>query len=248
MLDLTRNLLDWFHKKAKELNIKRVALGISGGKDSTVTAGLGVEVFGPENVYGLSMPNGVQADIDDAKKVIDYLRINSSTLNIKTAFDSIGGEICGFENSDVAKTNLPARLRMAALYAYAQTRDALVLNTCNLSEDCVGYATLFGDSCGSLAPISHLTTEEVVAVGDDLGLPFELVHKTPVDGLQPLTDEQKLGFTYHELNEYIRKGIKGPHYLKMLAMYQQNKFKTEIIRIPYFDPQLPNYFEIGDNT
>ena len=246
MQELTKNLLDWFKRKADELQISRVALGISGGKDSTVVAGLGVAVFGKDNVFGLSMPNGVQSDIADAVRVIEHLGIHSATVNIKTAFDGIADQVSGFNDSDVAKTNLPARLRMAALYAYAQTNDALVLNTCNLSEDCVGYATLFGDSCGSLAPISHLTTEEVMAVGDDLGLPYDLVHKTPVDGLQPLTDEQKLGFTYHELNEYIRKGIKGSHYEKMLAMYRKNKFKTEIIQIPYFDPQLPNYFEIGE--
>ena len=115
-------------------------------------------------------------------------------------------------------------------------------NTCNRSENAVGYATLWGDSCGSFAPLDMLTTEEIIEIGDDLGLPYELTHKVPIDGLQPLSDEEKLGFTYHEVNELIRKGVQGPNFDKIVNMYKKNKFKLEMIRIQHFDPKRPDFF------
>ena len=241
MKELTKNVIDWIKGNTKRIGSTKAIVGISGGKDSTVVAALCVEALGKENVFGLMMPNGEQKDISDSYKVVDHLGIEFDIVNIGDAFREIGASIPGFFNSDAARTNLPARLRMSTLYAYGQTIDAIVMNTCNLSEDTVGYATLFGDAAGSLAPLSHLTTEEIMEIGDDLGLPTELVHKTPIDGLQPLSDEDKLGFTYHEVNELIRKGIKGPNYEKIIKMYRNNKFKTEIIQIPYYDSFLPNY-------
>ncbi len=241
MKTLTKNVMDWMRELAERYNFKRAILGISGGKDSTVVAGLCKEVFGADNTYGILMPNGDQKDISDSWKVIDYLGIKHDVVNIGDAFREIGAAIPGFFDSDAARTNLPARLRMSTVYAYGQTVDAVVMNTCNLSEDTIGYSTLYGDSAGSMAPLSHLTTEEVMEIGDDLGLPTELVHKTPIDGLQPLSDEDKLGFTYHEVNELIRKNIKGPNYEKIMDMYRKNKFKTEIIRIPYFNPHFANF-------
>ena len=124
----------------------------------------------------------------------------------------------------------------------AQTNGWLMANTCNRSENIVSYATLWGDTCGSFAPIDMLTTEEVIEIGDDLGLPYELTHKTPIDGLQPLSDEEKLGFTYHEVNELIRKGVHGPNFDKIIRAYNAGKFKLETIRIQHFDPKLPDYF------
>lgn len=245
MKTLTKNCVQWTKDYFAKLGMKKAVLGISGGKDSTVVAGICVAALGKENVIGVMMPNGTQADIADSKAVIDYLGIKGITVNIGNAFDALIDEVngaCGQITYDT-KTNLPARLRMSAVYAVGQTMGALVANTCNLSEDTVGYATLYGDSAGSFAPLSHLTTEEVMEIGDDLGLPTELVHKTPIDGLQPLTDEDKLGFTYHEVNELIRNGKKGPNFDKIVKMYKANKFKTEIIRIPYFDPKRPNVLE-----
>lgn len=241
MNTLTKGVIDWMKELADRYNFRKAILGISGGKDSTVVAGLCKEVFGAENTYGILMPNGDQKDISDSWKVVDYLGIKHDVVNIGDAFREIGAAIPGFFDSDAARTNLPARLRMSTVYAYGQTVNAVVMNTCNLSEDTVGYATLYGDSAGSMAPLSRLTTEEVMEIGDDLGLPTELVHKTPIDGLQPLSDEDKLGFTYHEVNELIRKGIKGPNYEKIMDMYRKNKFKTEIIQIPHFEPYRANY-------
>ena len=244
MKTLTRNCVNWTKSILEKNHQTKVVIGISGGKDSSVVAAICAKAIGPENVIGVMMPNGEQKDIADSQSLIAHLGIKSTTVNIGNAFNDLYNAInLGVELSYDTKTNLPARLRMSTLYAVAQTVGGFVANTCNLSEDTVGYATLFGDNAGSFAPISKLTTEEVMEIGDDLGLPFELVHKVPIDGLQPKTDEDKLGFTYHEVNELIRKGIKGPHFDKIMDMYRKNKFKLDIVRIPYFDPHLPNAIE-----
>ena len=244
MKTLTRNVVNWTKAILEKNRQTKVVIGISGGKDSSVVAAICAKAIGPENVIGVMMPCGIQKDIGDSQKLIDFLGIKSTTVNIGNAFNDLCNAInLGVELSYDTKTNLPARLRMSTLYAVAQTVGGFVANTCNLSEDTVGYATLYGDNAGSFAPISKLTTEEVMEIGDDLGLPFELVHKVPIDGLQPKTDEDKLGFTYHEVNELIRKGIKGPHFEKIMDMYRKNKFKLDIVRIPYFDPHLPNAIE-----
>lgn len=244
MKTLTRNVVNWTKSILEKNRQTKVVIGISGGKDSSVVAAICAKAIGPENVIGVMMPCGIQKDIGDSQKLIDFLGIKSTTVNIGNAFNDLCNAInLGVELSYDTKTNLPARLRMSTLYAVAQTVGGFVANTCNLSEDTVGYATLYGDNAGSFAAISKLTTEEVMEIGDDLGLPFELVHKVPIDGLQPKTDEDKLGFTYHEVNELIRKGIKGPHFEKIMDMYRKNKFKLDIVRIPYFDPHLPNAIE-----
>ena len=243
------NCIQWIKTYFDNLNKKKAIIGISGGKDSTVTAMLCVRALGKENVIGVLMPNGKQNDIADSMKVVETLGIEHYTLNIEAAFNGIINEVTtqvGTPSEDT-KINTPARLRMTMLYALSPMFDALVANTCNLSEDTVGYATLYGDSAGSFAPLSQLTTEEIIAIGDyltqDLKVPTELIHKTPIDGLQPKSDEEKLGFTYHEVNELIRKGVKGKNYDKIKSMCVKNKFKTDIIRIPCYipSPALPNY-------
>ena len=241
---LTRNVVNWTKSILEKNRQTKVVIGISGGKDSSVVAAICAKAISPENVIGVMMPCGIQKDIADSQKLIDFLGIKSVTVNIGPAFEALCNSMnLGQELSYDTLTNLPARLRMSTLYAVAQTVGGFVANTCNLSEDTVGYATLYGDNAGSFAALSKLTTEEVMEIGDDLGLPFELVHKVPIDGLQPKTDEDKLGFTYHEVNELIRKGIKGPHFEKIIDMYRKNKFKLDIVRIPYFDPHLPNAIE-----
>lgn len=241
MKELTQKVVDWTRNEFTHIGMKKAIIGISGGVDSMVVAKICCMAIGKDNVFGLLMPCGEQKDISDSYKVVDHLSIGHDVVNIGDAVREIGAAIPDFYKSEVAKTNLPARIRMSTVFAYGQTINALVMNTCNISESCLGNDTLFGDSCGSLAPIAKLTKTEVVEIGDDLGLPTELVHKTPIDGLQPLSDEDKLGFTYHEVNELIRKNIKGPNYEKIMDMYRKNKFKTEIIRIPYFDPHFANF-------
>lgn len=243
MKKLTQDIISWTKDFFDRLNVPKAVIGISGGKDSTVVAGILVEALGKENVIGVTLPNGNQSDINDSYAVIDHLGIKHIEVNINNAVEDLALRIPGFLNSDVARTNLPPRIRMSVLYGIAQSIGGLVVNTSNLSEDAVGWATLWGDTCGSLGPIAKLTTTEVKEIGIDLGLPEYLVYKTPTDGLQPETDEDKLGFTYDEVNDLIRNGIKGPNYEKIIKKYKANKFKTDIIQMPSFDPNYRNYLK-----
>ena len=183
----------------------KAVIGISGGKDSSVAAAVCVAALGKERVIGVMMPQGEQADIDCSKKLIAHLGIQSYEINvgspIKALYDEISKQI---ELNEQARVNTPARIRMTTLYAVGAITGGRVINTCNLSEDWVGYSTKYGDSAGDVSPLSDLTVTEVIAIGDALGLPHELTHKTPIDGLCGKTDEDNLGFTYAELDRYIR--------------------------------------------
>ncbi|MBM6999752.1 NAD(+) synthase [bacterium] len=196
----------------------RAVVGISGGKDSSCVATLCVRALGRDRVLGVLMPNGVQSDIDDARRVVSTLGIAGVTMNIgrtvSAALDMFEdsaelSSVTGLDGlSRDGRINLPARIRMATLYAIAQSlpHGGLVMNTCNRSEDYVGYSTKYGDAAGDLAPISGLVVEEVRQVGRALGLPADLVGKPPSDGLSGMDDEQKLGFSYEVLDRYILTG------------------------------------------
>ena len=180
-------------------------IGISGGKDSSVAAAVCARALGKDRVIGVLMPQGEQADISFSHLLVDTLGIKSYTVNIgetvSTFMNELGKHI---EPSQQARINTPARIRMTTLYAIGACVGARVVNTCNLSEDWVGYSTKFGDAAGDFSPLSDLTVTEVLQIGDYLGLPKELVHKVPIDGLCGKTDEENLGFTYAELDRYIR--------------------------------------------
>lgn len=198
---------DFFEKNGKGC---KAVVAISGGKDSSVVAALCVEALGRDRVYGVLLPNGEQADIDASRKLVAHLGIDNTIINIKDGFDGIMNELkaelpCEIQQQTI--TNLPARLRMATTYAVAQSMNGRVANTCNLSEDWVGYATRYGDGAGDFSPLSQLTVQEVRAIGVELGLPHDLVFKVPIDGLTPMTDEEHLGFTYDVLDKYIRTGV-----------------------------------------
>lgn len=229
---------DYFNKLGKT----DAVIGISGGKDSSVAAAVCVAALGKEHVHGILLPCGIQRDISDSYKLIDFLNIDYDVQDIETMVKESLALVSGADKSYNAKTNVSARIRSNQIMVAAQTNDWIMINTSNRSEDVLGWATLWGDSIGSFSPFNMLTTEEVIEIGDDLGLPNELTHKTPIDGLQPQSDEEKFGFTYHEVNELIRKGIKGPNFDKIISMYLKNKFKLEMIRLPNFNPELPDYF------
>ena len=197
---------DFFEKNGPGCN---AVVAISGGKDSSVAAALCVEALGKDRVFGVLLPNGEQKDINASYTLVRHLDIDHVVINIKDSFDGIINEMkekMG-EVSAQTITNLPARLRMAATYAVSQSKNGRVCNTCNLSEDWVGYNTRYGDGAGDFSPLSKLTVAEVRALGMELGLPNELVFKVPIDGLTPLTDEENLGFTYDALEKYIRTGV-----------------------------------------
>ena len=212
-------------------------VGISGGKDSSVAAALCVEALGKERVIGVLMPCGEQADIDMAHLLVNHLGIRHYVVNIKDAVEGLKNSI-PFALSDQSRTNLPPRIRMATLYAVSQSHNGRVVNTCNLSEDWVGYSTRYGDAAGDFSPMAHLTVAEVKQIGRVLGLPDVLVDKTPIDGLCGKTDEENLGFTYAELDRYIRTGeIDDPAKKERIdTLHRRNLFKLQLM--PAFEPKL----------
>lgn len=240
-------LIEWMRKMMKNCGGKTAVVGISGGKDSSVIAALCVEAYGRENVLGVLMPNGIQPDIDYSNGIVDFLGIKHYTFNIHGGVSGVLDEMerLGMEPSSQTKINLPSRMRMATLYAIAQTVDCgIVINTSNISEDWVGYCTIYGDSAGAFSPIGMYTTEEVIALGAELGLPERFLIKPPSDGLTGLTDEDSLGFTYHAVNEYIRKGIVDPEIKKQIDhKHRTSRFKFETI--PVYHNGLPIVIEDG---
>lgn len=226
---------DFFETSGQGCN---AVVGISGGKDSSVVAALCVEALGKDRVIGVLMPCGEQHDIDMALLLVKHLDIKHYVINVKDAVEGIKNSI-PFELSAQSVTNIPPRVRMATLYAVSQSHNGRVANTCNLSEDWVGYSTRYGDSVGDFSPCSNLTVQEVKAVGRALGLPDVLVDKVPIDGLCGKTDEDNLGFTYAELDRYIRTGeIENEEHKALIdRKHKANLFKLQLM--PVFDPKIP---------
>lgn len=218
---------NWFEQNGKDC---MSVVGISGGKDSSVVAALCVEALGKDRVIGVLMPQGEQSDIEYSKMLVDFLDITRLTCNIEGAVNEVLESFEGVVSpTPQTTTNLPARIRMATLYAISQSVNGRVANTCNLSENWVGYCSKFGDAAGDFSPLENLTVTEVKAIGRELGLPSELVDKTPTDGLCGKTDEDNLGFTYAELDVYIRDGIEPSEEVKAKidSMHEKNLFKLQ---------------------
>lgn len=231
--DATTKCINWIRKFFEE-NGKgcNAVVGISGGKDSSVVAALCVEALGQDHVIGVLMPNGAQADISSSYLLVKHLGIKYYEVNIKDSYDGLVNELKDkMELTDQTMINLAPRLRMATVYAVSQSHNGRVANTCNLSEDYVGYSTRYGDSVGDFSPLSHFTVTEVLQIGSYLGLPKELVYKVPSDGLCGQTDEDKLGFTYQMLDQYIREGINPPEDIKKRIdhLHKINQFKLELM-------------------
>lgn len=227
---------DFFQNNGKGCN---AVVGISGGKDSSVAAALCVEALGRERVIGVLMPQGQQHDIDMAYMLVNHLGIKHYEVNVKDAVDGILNNLPKeIEITSQTKQNIPPRIRMSTLYAVSQSLNGRVCNTCNLSEDWVGYSTRYGDSVGDFSPMSNLTVTEVKEIGYLLGLPKELVDKTPIDGLCGKSDEENLGFTYAELDVYIRTGEIADKAKKEIIdqKHKANLFKLELM--PCFKPEL----------
>lgn len=228
-------LRTWFEENGKDCN---AVVGISGGKDSSVAAALCAQALGKERVIAVLMPCGQQEDIDMARKLVNHLGIESFEINIKDAVEGVIRQMKGMDITKQTRTNLPARIRMATLYAVSQSNNGRVINTCNLSEDWVGYSTRYGDAAGDVSPLSHFTVKEVKEIGRQLGLPEELVEKVPIDGLSGKSDEENLGFTYEALDRYIREGICDNQLQKRIdEIHKRNLFKLELM--PSFINDLP---------
>ena len=215
----------------------KAIIGISGGKDSTVAAALLCKALGPDKVIAVKMPQGIQHDIEVANKVIEYLGITRSyEINIGSACESIYrcidegyDEDHRISNNLAVSSNTPARVRMTILYAIAAAEHGRVVNTCNKSEDYVGYSTKFGDNAGDFSILANYTVTEVKKIGEYLELPNEFIEKVPEDGLSGKTDEESLGFSYKELDEYLLSKI-TPDYetlKKIEQMHKRNIHKLE---------------------
>ncbi len=213
-------------------------VGISGGKDSSVAAALCVEALGRDRVIGVLMPNGEQADIDCAIQLVEHLQIKHYVVNIRDAVQGLIASLpADMEITDQTKNNIPPRVRMTTLYAIGQSNNGRVVNTCNLSEDWVGYSTRYGDAAGDFSPLSNLTVAEIKEIGHLIGLPYNLVEKVPIDGLCGKTDEDNLGFTYAVLDKYIRTGVCEDEETKALIdrKHKMNLFKLQLM--PAFKPE-----------
>ena len=227
---------DFFRKNGPDCN---AVVGISGGKDSSIVAALCVEALGKDRVIGVLMPKGEQQDIDMAYLLVEHLGIKHYEVNIEETMNAILRAFPkDLELSEQSRVNLPPRIRMSTLYAISQSVNGRVANTCNLSEDWVGYSTRYGDAAGDFSPMSHLTVTEVKEIGRLLGLPDVLVDKVPIDGLCGKTDEENLGFTYAELDVYIRTGYIADQAKKELIdrKHKANLFKLELM--PAFKPEI----------
>lgn len=221
---------EWFEKNGKGCN---AVIGISGGKDSTVVAALCVEALGKDRVYGLLLPDGEQPDIEYSEEVCQILEIHRLYFNIAEAKNAFIHQLRmeDFCPTEQAIINLPPRIRMTMLYAFSQSWNGRVANTCNLSEDYVGYSTKYGDAAGDFAPLKSFTSEEVISIGRELGIPEKFLIKPPTDGLCGKTDEDNLGFTYATLNKYIRTGdidnLEAK--AKIDHLHKVNEFKEKVI-------------------
>ena len=227
---------EFFEKNGPGCN---AVVGISGGKDSSIAAALCVEALGKDRVIGVLMPQGQQHDIDAAYLLVNHLGIKHYVINIKDTVDAMLKNMPeGLEITSQTIQNIPPRIRMTTLYAVSQSHNGRVVNTCNLSEDWVGYSTRYGDSVGDFSPLSNLTVTEVKEIGYLLNLPKELVDKTPIDGLCGKTDEENLGFTYAELDVYIRTGKIEDQQKKEIIdrKHKANLFKLELM--PCFKPEI----------
>ncbi len=229
----TENVIEWirvfFEKNGKDCN---AVIGISGGKDSSIAAALCKEALGKDRVVGVLMPCGVQSDIDAAYQLVEHLGIKYYVIDIKSARDGLLFAMPKeLELSDQTMINVSPRLRMTTLYAISQSLNGRVVNTCNLSEDWVGYSTRYGDAAGDFSPLSDFTVTELKEIGHYLKLPQNLVEKVPSDGLCGKTDEDNLGFTYAVLDKYIRTGICEDEKTKELIdkKHKQNLFKLQLM-------------------
>lgn len=227
---------DFFEKNGSGCN---AVVGISGGKDSSVAAALCVEALGRDRVIGVLMPQGEQHDIDMAYMLVNHLGIRHYEINVKEAIEGVLNAMPDELDISVQScVNLPPRIRMSVLYAVSQSLNGRVVNTCNLSEDWVGYSTRYGDAAGDFSPMANLTVTEVKEIGRVLGLPDALVDKVPIDGLCGKTDEENLGFTYAELDRYIRTGeINDPEKKELIdRKHKMNLFKLQLM--PTFKPEI----------
>lgn len=207
-----------------------IIVGLSGGKDSTITAALCAKVVGKKRVIGVSMPDWLMGQTSaPARNIAAMLGIRLETFPIDRLIENMIPD----DASTTVRWNLPPRLRMTILYIYANQLGGRVANTCNLSESYVGYDTRWGDQCGDFSLFQDYTATEVREFGRLLGLSPEFTDVPPADGLCGMTDEERWGFTYAMLDSYLRGGrIPSEIAEKIEAMHKRALYKIRSINLP----------------
>lgn len=245
MNNLKNEIVSFIKSYVEKSGAKGVIVGMSGGKDSFVVAKLCALAIGNNKVFGLIMPNGKMVDFEDAKAACEILKIKYAVSNIENVYNEtislLQGALQTDELTKITTLNIAPRIRMNMLYSAGGTLGYLVANTSNLSERMIGYSTKWGDSVGDFSPLSNLTKTEVCELGISLGLPENLINKPPADGLTGSSDEQILGFSYSEVDDFIRNGKKSENFEKILKMFNSSRHKRE--NIPTFKPNKPNHFD-----
>ena len=239
---MKNEIVNWTRKYFESVGLQTAVIGLSGGIDSSTCAAILTEALGKENVIGVLLPKGNQHDINCAYAIRDFLGIKAYEVNIKNIVDNITNSVSeaidlDADSNEAFHINTPPRVRMTILYGFAAIHNALVCNTCNLSEDYVGYSTKYGDSAGDFTLLANLTKTEVKSLAREFNIPEYLVEKTPEDGLSGKSDEDKLGFTYQVLDEYIRTGICYDSKVKekIERLHQRNLHKVTLM--PRFNPE-----------
>lgn len=255
MLDESRlkqemeNSISWIRGFVSKSGAKGVVVGNSGGKDSGVVIAMATKALGKDNVITVAMPcNGVARDMEDAKEVVRTFGVKMLDVNIAKGYSELENEInsnlqeLSIELSKEAKINMKPRIRMLTLYSIAQTLGYLVIGTGNLCERMVGYTTKWGDNSSDFNPIANFTVQEVLKIGEYLGVPQCVLTKAPADGLGLLTDEEKMGVTYKQIAEYIETGKTDVEAMgKIEQKYNSSKHKRKLI--PIYEFERDNYLE-----
>lgn len=230
-------IIDWIRDYVKSSGAKGVVIGNSGGKDSAVVIALCVKALGKENVLTVAMPcSSIPQDLEDAKLVADTFDVQMLTVDLSSVYENLCLEIENAIINDIlteASINIRPRLRMIALYTIAQQNSYLVVGTGNKCEQYIGYTTKWGDNASDFNPIAEFTVSEVLEIGKILGVPSRVINKTPNDGLGLGNDEEKIGVTYKEIEEYITTGkTKNPTSMeKIEKMHRQSAHKREKIPV-----------------
>ncbi len=198
-----QKISSWIKQKIHESGSKGIAVGLSGGIDSSVIAVLSKKAAG-ENVIGVIMPcHSNPKDTEHAKLLANKFGIKTETVDLLPVYEKMLSSIPEKE-SKIAKANLKARLRMATLYYIANAHNYLVAGTGNKTEIMIGYFTKYGDGGIDMEPIGDLYKTEVRKLAKDLEIPDEIIDKPPSAGLwEGQTDEDEMGITYEELDNIL---------------------------------------------
>lgn len=242
-------VINWIREYVESSHAKGVVIGNSGGKDSATVLALASKALGKDRVLAIGMPcNSIPQDLDDAQLVANTFGVRMIEINLTNPYDLYEQTLIdSLDNNDIklineSKVNIKPRLRMTTLYAVAQSLGYLVIGTGNLCEAMVGYTTKWGDNASDFNPLGNFTVDEVRFIGSYLGVPDQIVHKAPADGLGRQTDEEKLGVTYKQIEEYIETGKTDPEAMAIIKdKYEKTRHKRSLV--PVYKVERINYLD-----